>query len=86
MTNTTKAQLDTLWREFTKYGSGFKLEGERIYDEKGQPVFYHLHMYGLVYPNNYELVGETLTELLQQAIDDGKRGWNELNNKRNNHD
>ena len=36
-----------LWKEFVKWGSGFTLEADRIYDEEGLPFIYHLTMYGL---------------------------------------
>ena len=77
-----KTCLDKIWLEFIKYGSGFKFEGERDFDKKGSPYIYHLHMYGLWYPDDYELVGTNLQKLLKQAIKDGEKFMNEYMKRR----
>lgn len=61
-----------LWEEFILWGSGFTLEGDRDYKQKGSPLIFHLKMYGLWYPDNYELVGKNVETLLMQAIKDGQ--------------
>lgn len=67
-----------LWNDFMTYGSGFKLEAERDYDHKDQPLIFHLTMYGLVYPTDYELVGTNLNKLFKKAIVDGKKNFKEM--------
>ena len=62
-----------IWQEFIKWGSGFKIEAGRDYKEKGEPLIYHLFMYGLLYDDDYELVGKNLNKLLKTAIKDGQR-------------
>ena len=62
-----------LWAEFITFGSGFNLEAERLYDEEGEPMYYHLSMEGIAYPDGYEIVGYDINELLEKAIEDGKR-------------
>lgn len=62
-----------IWEEFIKWGSGWKLEADRDYKQKGNPFCFHLKMFGLYYPDNYELVGRDLEKLLKQAIKDGSK-------------
>lgn len=57
-----------LWNKFIQYGSGFVIEAERDYKQKGEPLIYHLRCFGLLYPDNFELVGEDLEKLLKEAI------------------
>jgi hypothetical protein len=68
-----------LWKEFVKWGSGFTLEADRIYDEEGKPFIYHLTMYGLHF-NGDELVGSDLNELFRKAIKIGKKNMKKLLN------
>lgn len=63
--------LAELWPQFTRYGSGWTLEAERDYKAAGSPLIYHLRMFGVVYPDHYELVGDDPPTLLRQAIADG---------------
>lgn len=70
--------MKKLWQEFIKYGSGFELEAERDYQAKGKPLIYHLKMFGLIYPDDYELMGRDLEKLLKQAMKDGKRKLKKL--------
>jgi hypothetical protein len=65
--------MKKLWRRFIQYGSGFKIEAERDYQSKGTPLVYRLRMYGLIYPEGYELIGEDIEKLLKQAIKDVKK-------------
>jgi len=62
-----------LWQEFIKWGSGFNLEAEREFEERGKPLYFHLKMFGFHYPSNYELTGKNLNKLLKQAIKDGEK-------------
>lgn len=62
-----------IWDTFAEYGSGFTLEAERLYDEKGEPLYYRLKMYGLAYPEGYEITGYNISRLLKRAIKDGKK-------------
>jgi hypothetical protein len=73
--------MKKLWQQFIQYGSGFRLEAERDYHTKGEPLFYHLKMFGLIYPDGYELVGYSLEKLLKQAIKDGKKRFEEFKEK-----
>ena len=62
-----------IWQEFIKWRSGFQLEAERDYKKKGWPLYFRLRMFGLYYPDNYELVGKDLNKILKQAIKDRKK-------------
>ena len=62
-----------LWKEFTKWGSGWELSAEREYKKKGTPLVYHLKMFGLYYPKDYEIISYGLDTLLKRAIKDGKK-------------
>lgn len=68
-----------LWKQFIEYGSGFDLEMERA---EGN-TYFHLKMYGLCYPEGYELVGEDIEELMEQAIKDGDENIKRLKKKFN---
>ena len=70
--------FEEVWKEFIDYGSGFKLEAERDYKTKREPVYYHLFMYGLVYPTGYEIVGTNLKKLLLQTMKDGNQEFKRL--------
>lgn len=65
--------MQKLWNKFVKYGSGFVLEADRDYEIKSEPLIYHLHMYGLIYPDNYEIIGYDLKKLLVKAMRDGDK-------------
>ena len=65
-----------LWKEFIQWGSGFKLEAERLYDEKNEPLFYRLTMYGLAYKFD-EIIGEDIEKVLKEAIEKGKKNLRE---------
>jgi len=65
--------MNKTFNKFKEYGSGFRIDGERVYDEKGEPLIYHLFMYGLIYPKGYEIIGYDLEKLMKQAMRDGDR-------------
>lgn len=71
--------MKEIWQEFIEWGSGWILEAERDYKKKNNPLCYHLNMFGLHYPDNYELVGYNLQELLKQAIKDGRKSEKQRN-------
>jgi hypothetical protein len=70
--------MKKLWKRFIQYGSGFEIKAERDYQSRGTPLVYHLRMYGFIYPDGYELIGEDLEKLLKQVIKDGKKGIKRL--------
>lgn len=67
------------WEEFLGYGSGFEIEGMRDCQKKENPMVFHLRMFGLIYPDGYELVGSDLERLLAQAMRDGDKKIFSLN-------
>ena len=71
--------MNKTWKQFIDYGSGFEIEGQRDYKAKGEPLIYHLKMFGLIYSKHYELVGKNLNRLLNQAIKDGQKFHKEIN-------
>lgn len=77
-----KENYEDIFKKFIEYGSGFRIEGERVYDKKGEPLIYRLRMSGMIYPNGYEIVGYDLEKLMKQAMRDGnkfiKRNKNKL--------
>ena len=56
-----------LFKEFTKWGSGFILEAERDYKAKGEPLVYHLTMYGLWADDENEFVSTDINVVMKQA-------------------
>jgi hypothetical protein len=75
-----KKQLidNEIWSEFIKWGSAFELEAERLYDEPGVPYVFQIHMYGLYYPSQYEIIGKDINKLMRQAIKDGKKNRDKI--------
>lgn len=67
--------MNETFKEFIKWGSGFTIDAERDYKTKGEPLIYHLFMFGLHYPDKYEIVGRDLEKLMKQAIRDGKKRY-----------
>lgn len=69
-----------LWKEFIEWGSGFRIEAERDYKIKGEPLFFHLFMYGIHYKEDYEIMDYNLEKLLKRAIRDGEKSMNKFKN------
>lgn len=69
---------EKIWKEFTRWGSGFKLEAERDYDMKNKKFIYHLTCYGL-FMDEEELISMDINQLMQQAIKKAKKNWNRAN-------
>ena len=59
-----------IWDKFIKYGSSFEIEGEKD-NHDSSVIYYHLRMFGLIYPSGYEIVGKDINKLIKQAIKDG---------------
>ena len=57
-----------LWKEFIEWGSGFTLEAERDYKAKGEPLIYHLTMYGLCANDKNEFVSKNINIIMKQVI------------------
>jgi len=69
-----------LWEKFTEWGSGFRIEAERDYKIKNEPLVFHLFMYGIHYKEDYEIIGYDLEKLLKQAIRDGEKSMSNFKN------
>ena len=54
-----------------------EISADRLYDEEGEPLYYHLKMFGLHYPDDYELLGYDLDALMREAIRDCEKSMRE---------
>jgi hypothetical protein len=77
----TKILDVSIWNKFIKYGSGFTLEAERDYKKRGEPLVYHLFLYGLWTDDENEFVGEDLNVLMKEAIKMFGDNMRKANNK-----
>ena len=55
------------------YGSGFNLDADRDYHQKGDPLIFHLRCFGMVFDDNYEGVGKDLNKLVREAVKNAKK-------------
>lgn len=56
-----------------------EISADRLYDEEGEPLYYHLRVFGLHYPDDYELTGYDLEALMREAIRDCEKSMREYN-------
>ncbi len=69
----SKLTIDSLLEQLKGYGSGVDIEGERDYKTKGSPLVWHVRMYGLIYPEWYEVVDRSLQKALAQVLADSRK-------------
>jgi hypothetical protein len=62
--------LPELIKQLGKYGSGMTIERERDYHNNQN--YYHVRMFGLIYPDEYEVVDTSLTKALRKVYKDSK--------------
>lgn len=63
-------KISDILRVLEGYGSGMTIERETDYNPRKH--YYHIRMFGLIYPDKYEVVDTSLSKALRQVLKDSQ--------------